>query len=376
MSAMQRRAFSGLGLRSAAAGGRGEPAGTMRGRLRGGRGGPMGLSGRVNLAVRDRDVAGCRRNLADGQGRHTNLPLPVALARARSRWLRPAHLVQPGVLSPGRSRDGVSRYLPPLGTVLRAQGARDYPAAPRTPPPDRPSFAVVVPALNEEASIADLVAEVLAAANAPHLGADLGGIFVVDNGSTDRTAARALAAGATVVSEPRRGYGRACLSGVEAAAGADLVVLMDGDRSDQPAELPLILAPLLDGRADLVIGSRTLGTAEPGSLLPQQRAGNWVAVRLLRLLYGVRVTDIGPFRVIRRDQLLGFGMREMTYGWSVEMIARASRAGLRVREVPVSYRKRAGGESKVSGNLRASIRAGYRITGAILRCRWGSRPSS
>ncbi len=225
--------------------------------------------------------------------------------------------------------------------------------------------------MNEEDAIADLVAEVFAAAQDPLLGAELNAIYVVDNGSTDRTAERARAAGAVVVTEPRRGYGRACLSGVEAATGADLIVLMDGDRSDQPAELPLILAPLLDGQADLVIGSRTLGDFEPGSLLPQQRAGNWVAARLLRLLYGVRVTDIGPFRVIRREEVLGFGMREMTYGWSVEMIARATRSGLRVREVPVSYRKRAGGTSKVSGNLRASIRAGWRITGAIVRCRWG-----
>lgn len=234
-----------------------------------------------------------------------------------------------------------------------------------------PTFAVVIPALNEEVAIADLVAEVLAAAGDPLLGAALQEVYVVDNGSSDRTAERARAAGATVVSEPWRGYGRACLSGVEAATGADLIVLMDGDRSDQPAELPLILAPMLDGQADLVIGSRTLGNFEPGSLLPQQRAGNWIAARLLRLLYGVRVTDIGPFRVIRRDELLRFEMREMTYGWSVEMIARAARAGLRVREVPVSYRKRAGGTSKVSGNLRASIRAGWRITGAIARCRRG-----
>lgn len=233
-----------------------------------------------------------------------------------------------------------------------------------------PIFAVVIPALNEEDAIADLIAEVLAASGDPLLGAELQAVYVVDNGSTDRTAERVRAAGATVVTEPRRGYGRACLSGVEAAGGADLIVLMDGDRSDQPAELPLILAPLLDGQADLVIGSRTLGDFEPGSLLPQQRAGNWIAARLLRLLYGVRVTDIGPFRVIRRDELLRFGMREMTYGWSVEMIARAARSGLRVREVPVSYRKRAGGISKVSGNLRASIRAGWRITGAIVRCRW------
>ncbi len=143
---------------------------------------------------------------------------------------------------------------------------------------------------------------------------------------------------------------------------------MDGDRSDRPDELPLLLGPLLAGEADLVIGSRTLGSYEPGSLLPQQLVGNWVAARLLRWLYRVRVTDIGPFRVIRREVLLGLGMREMTYGWSVEMIARAAQRGLRVREVPVTYRIRAGGESKVSGNLRASVRAGARIIATILRC--------
>ena len=158
-------------------------------------------------------------------------------------------------------------------------------------------------------------------------------------------------AGATVVSEPRRGYGRACYAGVLAAGDVDLIVQMDGDRSDRFDELPRLLQPLLAGEADLVIGSRTLGSYEPGSLLPQQLFGNWVAARLLRLLYGVRVTDIGPFRVIRRRDLLALGMREMTYGWSVEMIARAARRGLRVREVPVTYRKRAGGQSKVSGNF-------------------------
>ncbi len=200
------------------------------------------------------------------------------------------------------------------------------------------------------------------------------GVFVVDNGSTDHTAARAAGAGAIVVTEPRRGYGRACLSGVLAAGEVDLMVLMDGDRSDRPDELPALLGPLLADEADLVIGSRTLGSCEPGSLLPQQLVGNWVAARLLRWLYGVRVTDIGPFRVIRREILLGLGMREMTYGWSVEMIARAARRGLRVREVPVTYRKRVG-ESKVSGNLPASMRAGARITTTI-RCRHDDSPGA
>ncbi|MGH2532781.1 MAG: glycosyltransferase family 2 protein [Thermomicrobiales bacterium] len=231
-----------------------------------------------------------------------------------------------------------------------------------------PTAAIVIPALNEEAAIGGLVEEILAVARRPELPVIVSGIVVVDNGSTDATAARAAAAGATVVLETRRGYGRACLSGVM-AADADLIVLMDGDRSDQPAELPALLAPLLAGDADVVVGSRVLGHAEPGSLMPQQRFGNWLASRLLRVLFGVRVSDIGPFRVLRRDDLLALGMREMTYGWPVEMLARAARQGLRVREVPVSYRNRAGGESKVSGNMRASIRAGLRIIATIYRCR-------
>jgi glycosyltransferase involved in cell wall biosynthesis len=237
-------------------------------------------------------------------------------------------------------------------------------------PVTKPTIAVIVPALNEADVIAGQVAEILAVAANPALPATIARVIVVDNGSTDQTAANAAAAGAEIVSEPRRGYGRACRSGVEAATDADLIVLMDGDRSDQPAELDRLLAPLLAEDADLVIGSRLLGNPEPGSLTPQQRFGNRVAAVLLRLLFGVRITDIGPFRVIRRQTLLALGMREMTYGWSVEMIARGAKQGLRIKEVPVSYRKRAGGESKVSGTLRGSIRAAGRITATIFRCRW------
>jgi glycosyltransferase involved in cell wall biosynthesis len=234
--------------------------------------------------------------------------------------------------------------------------------------------AVVIPCLDEEAAIGGLVAEIRAMAESLDLPITVTGIFVVDNGSTDRTAAVAREAGAQVISEPRRGYGRACLSGVLGCGDVDLIVLMDGDRSDRPDELPLLLAPVLAGQADLVLGSRMLGSYEPGSLLPQQIFGNRLATVLFRLIYHVRITDIGPFRVIRRDRLIALGMREMTYGWSIEMIARAVRSGLNVQEVPVTYRKRAGGVSKVSGNMRASLKAGYRILGAILRGKSDRRP--
>ena len=240
-------------------------------------------------------------------------------------------------------------------------------------PAGRPTLAVVIPALNEAEAIGPVVAEMAAVLGRGDLGVAPAGVYVVDNGSADDTARRAADAGAIVVAEPRRGYGRACLSGV-LAADADLIVLMDGDGSDRPDDLPALLAPLLRGEADLVIGSRTLGAREPGSLFPQQVVGNWVAARMLRLLYGLRVTDNGPFRVIRRADLLGLGMREMTYGWSVEMTARAARRGLRVREVPVGYRRRAAGVSKVSGNLPATVRASGRISAAIIRCRWRAAP--
>ncbi len=238
----------------------------------------------------------------------------------------------------------------------------------------RPIATVVIPCLNEGDAIGGFVGEILAVANDPRLPVRIDRVLVVDNGSTDHTVESAGAAGAGIVSEPRRGYGRACLSGVLAATDADIIVLMDGDGSDQPAELPLLLAPLLAGEADLVVGSRIMGTYEKGSLLPQQIFGNKVATTLLRLVYGVKMTDIGPFRVTRRQPLLDLEMREMTYGWSIEMIARAAKSGLRVQEVPVSYRKRAAGESKVSGNVRASLKAGYRILFAIVRAKRDSLP--
>jgi glycosyltransferase involved in cell wall biosynthesis len=217
-----------------------------------------------------------------------------------------------------------------------------------------PNVIAVIPALNEEQAIGGVVRDL------PR--APLHHIIVVDNGSTDRTATVAWEAGAIVVSEPERGYGAACAAGVAMAIrlGADIIVLLDGDASDVPTDLPTILAPVLAEEADLVMGSRASGMVEPGALAPQQRFGNWLTARILRR-YGLAVTDIGPFRAIRADALVALGMEERTYGWSTEMLVKAARAGLRVREAPVSYRRRGGGRSKVAGTIRGSVKAGVVI---------------
>lgn len=228
-----------------------------------------------------------------------------------------------------------------------------------------PTVCSVIPALNEAPAIARVVAGLLT-----QPGVTFARVIVVDNGSTDGTGPLAAAAGATVVREERRGYGRACLAGVRAATEADIVVLLDGDAADDPADLPALLAPLLAGRADLVVGSRTLGVRSPGSMSPQQIWGNRLAAWLARRLYGVAVTDLGPLRAIRRDRLLALEMRELTYGWSVEMLVKAARAGYRYAEVPVRYERRVG-VSKVGGTLTGSLRAGGRILATTLRyARW------
>ena len=199
-----------------------------------------------------------------------------------------------------------------------------------------------------------------------------GSIVVVDNGSTDGTGEIARRAGARVVREERRGYGHACLAGVLAAREAEVIVLLDGDASDDPEDLPRVLEPLLGGEADLVVGSRALGYREPGSMTPQQVFGNRLAAFLMRNIYGMMVSDLGPFRAIRRDDLLALGMSEMTYGWPVEMMVKAARAGYRYREEPVTYRRRVG-VSKVGGTVNGSIRAGWCIIATTLRY-WRWRP--
>lgn len=192
-------------------------------------------------------------------------------------------------------------------------------------------------------------------------------VVVVDNGSTDRTFAVAQAANVKVVFEPRRGYGQACQSGVRAIAPeSDVVVFMDGGHADDPADLPALLAPIAEGRADVVIGSRVLGHAEPGSLTPQQRVGNWLACRLLAWRFGQRFTDLGPLRAIRREVLVRLQLRTPGIGWLMEMQVKALRARLRIVEVPVRYRRRMG-RSNVSGTLVGSVRAGVAMLSIAFR---------
>ncbi len=193
-------------------------------------------------------------------------------------------------------------------------------------------------------------------------------VIVADNGSTDNTAAVAGAAGARVVSEPRRGYGFACAAGVRAAESAEVIVFLDGDGSSDPAELPALLAPLREGVADLVLGSRLLeGEREREAMLPHQRFGNWLTALLMRRLYGIRVTDLGPYRAIRADLLAKLDMCEMTFGWPTEMMVKAARHGARIVEVPVSHHPRLAGRSKVSGTVRGSLLAAYFILRTTVR---------
>ncbi len=227
--------------------------------------------------------------------------------------------------------------------------------------PDAASVSVIIPALNEEEPIAAVVRECLATGLPDE-------IIVVDNGSSDRTAERAREAGARVVAELKAGYGRACMAGIRALSQqCDIVVFLDGDGSDCPEFMNQLVDPIVAGKYDFVIGSRTRGQRETGSMNLQQIFSGRVAGLILRLLYGVRYTDMCPFRAIRRDALERLGMREQTYGWNLEMQMHAARVGLRILEVPVNHRCRSGGQSKVSGTLRGTFVAGARIITTLLR---------
>lgn len=220
----------------------------------------------------------------------------------------------------------------------------------------------IIPALNEAGSIAGVVRETLKQPVAE--------VIVVDNGSGDSTAKVAREAGARVVLEPRRGYGYACAAGVKAAEGADILVFLDADHSSLPQEMPRLLTPIQSGGADLVLGSRTQGKIEPGAMPPHQRLGNWLASWLMRRLYGIQVTDLGPYRAIRSDLLHSLDMQEMTYGWPTEMMVKAAKRHPRIVEVPVSWRVRSAGQSKVGGTVKGSVLAAYYILGVTIRYAW------
>ena len=232
----------------------------------------------------------------------------------------------------------------------------------------RPRIVAVIPALDEARAIGQVVDALI-----KQTYVRFSRVIVVDNGSSDGTAEFARQAGASVVREDRRGYGYACRAGVTAAHDADIIVLLDGDAADDPHDLPGLLQPLLSGAADLVVGSRALGAPDAGALTRPQVLGNRLAAWLMRVIYGARVTDLGPLRAIRRRDLLALEMQEMTYGWSVEMMVKAFRAGYRYHEVPVRYHRRIGA-SKVSGTLRGSLRAGWCILATTLRyAQWTPR---
>lgn len=222
-------------------------------------------------------------------------------------------------------------------------------------------MAVVVPALNEAANITEVVRRAL--------GQPIGLVIVADNGSSDGTAEAARAAGAVVVTESRTGYGYACAAGsVEAVRqGARIIVYLDGDLSSPPEEIPLVLQPLESGLADLVLGSRVRGRIEAGAMAPHQRFGNWLSARLMRRLYDLDVTDLGPFRAVRVSLLNDLDMTEMTFGWPTEMTVKAADRGAGVIEVPVSWLRRNSGRSKVSGTIRGSVLAARHILGVTLR---------
>ncbi len=227
-----------------------------------------------------------------------------------------------------------------------------------------PIIVVIIPAYNEENSIAKVINDIPTGL--------VHEVIVVNNNSNDATEVNARAAGATVLRERRPGYGFACLKGIEYLKELenkpDIVVFIDADYSDHPEEMPLLVKPIISDGMDMVIGSRALGKKERGSMTVQQVFGNWLATRLLKIIYDVRYTDLGPFRAICYDKLLEINMQDTTYGWTVEMQLKAAKLKMKILEVPVSYRKRIG-FSKISGTVKGTTLAGYKIITTIFKYR-------
>lgn len=221
---------------------------------------------------------------------------------------------------------------------------------------------VIIPAFNEENAVGNVIRDIPKEY--------IKEIIVVNNNSNDATKENAAAAGATVLDQPQQGYGNACLKGIEYIKQLEplpkIVVFLDADYSDHPEELPKLLKPILEDGYDMVIGSRALGAKEKGSMTPQQVFGNWLATRMMRILYNVNYTDLGPFRAIKYDALIKVDMKDRTYGWTVEMQLKAAKLGLKTTEVAVNYRKRIG-FSKISGTIKGTVLAGYKIITTILK---------
>ncbi|MFN2438699.1 MAG: glycosyltransferase family 2 protein [Chitinophagaceae bacterium] len=227
-----------------------------------------------------------------------------------------------------------------------------------------PQIVVIIPAYNEENSIAKVIRDIPTGL--------VHEVIVVNNNSNDETELNAWAAGATVLRERKPGYGFACLKGIEYLKELknkpDIVVFIDADYSDHPEEMPFVVQPIINKGIDMVIGSRALGKKERGSMTVQQVFGNWLATRLLKFIYDVHYTDLGPFRAIRYDKLLEINMQDTTYGWTVEMQLKAAKLKMKIMEVPVSYRKRIG-FSKISGTVKGTVLAGYKIITTIFKYR-------
>ena len=219
-------------------------------------------------------------------------------------------------------------------------------------------ISVIIPAFNEQESIRYVIDRI------PNK--DSYEIIVVDGDSKDQTVAIAEASGARVLHEPRRGYGRACATGVEGAAG-DIIIFLDADGADDPTQIPELIAPFQNGQADMVLGSRLAGKIHPGAMPWHQYFGNWLSAGLIRILYQIPITDLSPFRGVDRSKLLSIEMGEMTYGWPTEMIAKAARNNWRITETPVNYFPRYGGQSKISGTIKGTILATYYILSTILK---------